>query len=110
MITDPLVATVTVCTLVQCTQTATNSKLIESRSSRTWLLKVLSSPWAIGLGAFSYSLYLVHAPILALIDIPLKTAQVSPLVRLGVGLGVSVWKDISIDRSTFIDRDQSTLC
>ncbi len=89
VITDPLVAIVAVCTLIQCTQTSANQKLMESNSPKTWLLKVLNSPWAIGLGAFSYSLYLVHAPILALIDLPLKTAQVSSTLRLAIGLGIS---------------------
>jgi peptidoglycan/LPS O-acetylase OafA/YrhL len=90
VITDPLVAIVAVCTLVQCTQTSMNEKLMASNSPRTWLLKVLGSPWAIGLGAFSYSLYLVHAPILAVIDLPLKAAQVSSSLRLAIGLGLSV--------------------
>jgi peptidoglycan/LPS O-acetylase OafA/YrhL len=90
VITDPLVAIVAVCTLVQCTQTSINQKLMASNSPRTWLLKVLGNPWAIGLGAFSYSLYLVHAPILAVIDLPLKAAQVSSSLRLTIGLGLSV--------------------
>jgi peptidoglycan/LPS O-acetylase OafA/YrhL len=35
-------------------------------------------------------LYLVHAPILAVIDLPLKAAQVSSSLRLAIGLGLSV--------------------
>ena len=90
MVSDQLVAGMAFCVLVQCTQTAMNGKMIESNSPRTWLLKLLSHPWAIGLGSFSYSLYLVHAPILALIDLPLKAAHVSSTLRLVIGLGVSV--------------------
>jgi peptidoglycan/LPS O-acetylase OafA/YrhL len=90
VVSDPLVAGVTFCALVQCTQTAMNGKMIESNSPKTWLLKLLSHPWALGLGAFSYSLYLVHAPILALIDLPLKAAHVSSTLRLAIGLGISV--------------------
>ncbi len=89
VITDPLVGLVVGCLLVQCTETAMLGKP-ESKSPRTWALKLFSKSWATGLGAFSYSLYLVHAPILALIDIPLRNAEVSPLVRLTVGLGISV--------------------
>ena len=90
VVSDPLVAVMGACALIQCTQTAMNEKIIDSNSPQTWLLKLLSHPWAIGLGAFSYSLYLVHAPILALIDLPLKAAHVSSTLRLAIGLGVSV--------------------
>ncbi len=89
VITDPLVAIVTVCLLIQCTQVAIDEKLMTSNSPKAWLVKILNSPWAIGLGAFSYSLYLVHAPILALIDLPLKAAQVSSTLRLAIALGIS---------------------
>lgn len=90
VISDPIVAVIGACALMQCTKMAMDGKMIESNSPKTWLLKLLSHPWPIGLGAFSYSLYLVHAPILALIDLPLKAAQVPLTLRLAIGLGVSV--------------------
>jgi peptidoglycan/LPS O-acetylase OafA/YrhL len=44
--------------IVNCTQVVRRSD-----GSRTNLLRILELPWVIGLGAFSYSLYLVHNPI-----------------------------------------------
>jgi len=48
-----------------------------TRGSRAWSLRVLERPSLVGLGRFSYSLYLMHAPVLALFY----------LVARGVGLG-----------------------
>lgn len=54
-------------------------------------LKVLSSRFALGLGRISYSLYLSHLPILALVAATLEGAGVSPWVyRATMGIGGSV--------------------
>lgn len=61
---DPLVACATACTLIA----ATNKKT----------LPVLASRPLVRLGSFSYSLYLIHFPLLALIHIPLRQRGLSP--------------------------------
>jgi peptidoglycan/LPS O-acetylase OafA/YrhL len=85
VVSDTLVGLSLACLLVCCTRC-----WLKNRTSiQTAALRFLSLPCLVGLGGFSYSLYLTHAPILALVDIPLKTANASPALRLLVGLGLS---------------------
>ncbi len=72
-----------------------SSQMLEHQTARSnfapgiWILSVLNHPWIIHLGVFSYSLYLTHAPILALCDLPLQAAGVSPMVRLGLDFAIA---------------------
>jgi peptidoglycan/LPS O-acetylase OafA/YrhL len=86
VITDPLVGFITACLLVYCTLHASD------RSPSAWnpFLKLVNQPWLVKLGTFSYSLYLVHAPILASIDLYLESAQVAPVWRLAIVMFVSI--------------------
>jgi peptidoglycan/LPS O-acetylase OafA/YrhL len=92
VITDPLVGFLTACLLIYCTLH------VSDRVPKAWnpFLKLVSQPWLVKLGTFSYSLYLVHAPILAAIDLYLASTQVSPLWRLAIVMFVSVPFSIAI--------------
>ena len=59
---DVLVGLATMCLIVFCTRNA-HAAGIDSDRRLPLVLRLLESPWAIRLGAFSYSLYLVHVPI-----------------------------------------------
>jgi peptidoglycan/LPS O-acetylase OafA/YrhL len=54
---------------------------------RTALLGLLQSRAAVGLGSFSYSLYLIHFPILALCGNATRSAGPGVAVRLGLMVG-----------------------
>jgi peptidoglycan/LPS O-acetylase OafA/YrhL len=63
--------------------------------NRPIALRILESPFAVWLGIISYSLYLVHPPILALCNIVLGPLGVSADANLGLmltfGVGISVF-------------------
>ena len=70
---NPVVGAAAACLLVFCTNLLTNDRQTPGRL----LLRVLDSRPAVALGAFSYSLYLIHWPLLALIQVPLLRHHVS---------------------------------
>lgn len=92
VITDPIVGFLTACLLIYCSLHASD------HSPNAWnpFLKLVSQPWLVKLGTFSYSLYLIHAPILAAIDLHLESAQVSPVWRLAIVMFISVPFSIAI--------------
>lgn len=59
---DVLVGLATMCLIVFCTRCA-HAASLESDRRLPMVLRLLESSWAMRLGAFSYSLYLVHIPI-----------------------------------------------
>ena len=59
---DALVGLATMCLIVSCTRNA-HAAGLDSDKRRPLTLRLLESRWAISLGVFSYSLYLVHVPI-----------------------------------------------
>jgi len=96
-ITDPMVGLFMMCLLMQCTKKATAQKAMEQKAIEhsvdgLWhaVVSLLSTPLVLGLGAFSYSLYLIHAPILAAIDLPLLTHGVAAPIRFAVAVGIGV--------------------
>lgn len=44
------------------------------------IVRLLEHPWAIALGGFSYSLYLIHGPVLTLVHYFLFSLQMSPVM------------------------------
>ncbi len=86
VITDPLVGITTACLLIYCTRQLCDRQA----GNRNLFWQFFNQPWLIGLGAFSYSLYLIHAPIVAAIDLWLQSVQVSPSLRLLVAMAISV--------------------
>lgn len=56
------------------------SCLLENPDDRPAILGLLESKWVVRLGTFSYSLYLIHLPILGLAELPLRGIH-SPVVK-----------------------------
>ena len=63
---DSLVGAMTICVIVYCAERSRDG------SVRSHVLRYLEARWLVGVGAFSYSLYLVHYPILAKMDAVLR--------------------------------------
>ncbi|MDR3633749.1 MAG: acyltransferase [Isosphaeraceae bacterium] len=63
---------------------------VTTTAPRSPLLRLLEGRWAVGLGAVSYSLYLVHYPLLALADAVLRSRAWSADARLAAQLLVAV--------------------
>ena len=85
-----LAASAVFCTLVCCTRSA------QSRQGDNPLLRVCEWPAAVVLGTFSYSLYLVHAPVLSMCTLALRAwqtpgpAAVAAQLCVGVPLATAV--------------------
>ncbi|KYC36734.1 acyltransferase [Scytonema hofmannii PCC 7110] len=54
------------------------TQLVVEEKKSPLLLRLFEHPWAIALGAFSYSLYLTHGPVLMLVRQVLLSWQMSP--------------------------------
>ena len=74
LISDPLAGAAATCLIMYCGTMYSNS-----RSSV--LMRIFQSRWAVLLGVFSYSLYLVHSPLISLVHIALRSQHFSPLSR-----------------------------
>jgi peptidoglycan/LPS O-acetylase OafA/YrhL len=59
------------------------------RAQRSYTLNILQSRWAVGLGTFSYSLYLVHLPMLGLAQLAISFLHLSPIPTLLILLTVA---------------------
>ena len=64
--------------LIICTAKANLSAV----PSHPWLLKILNGRFAVALGAFSYSLYLTHRPVLDIATLLLFRTSLSPVARI----------------------------
>ena len=69
------------CLIIYCTQ-----HLLTEKASRPAILAAMESGFAVGIGRFSYSLYLIHAPVLALCYAVLRGLHLDPVVTLGLVL------------------------
>jgi peptidoglycan/LPS O-acetylase OafA/YrhL len=45
-------------------------------------MRLLEARWAVALGGFSYSLYLIHSPLISLLHIWLRNFDPSPTMRM----------------------------
>ncbi len=93
---DILVGAATACLLISCTrsltrhqETATDQRP-DTRGHGSLALRLLESRPAVWLGTFSYSLYLIHAPVLALCQSALRRECLAPVPALGVMLSGGV--------------------
>ena len=77
-VADTLIGLATMCVIVAC---AHNSQTRDSRV-RGVLIAIFESPIATALGVFSYSLYLVHPPIVAICNQVLSSFSVRPSIYL----------------------------
>jgi peptidoglycan/LPS O-acetylase OafA/YrhL len=75
---DIVVGAATLCAIVYCTRSLTRHE-----TRRPMLLRLFEAPWIVALGTFSYSLYLIHAPLLAMLHMFLQTFWLSPLLLFG---------------------------
>ena len=83
---DVLVGASAICLIICCTK-----HLIDNPgSNRLLVLRLLESRWAVVLGTFSYSLYLIHDPLLALLHLPLHMLNLSLSARFLILLIVGV--------------------
>lgn len=95
---DIVVGAMTACLLIFCTRhltqahAAQNGRADSHFSARPAprVLRLFESRAAVALGAFSYSLYLVHAPILAVCQSALRPMHLLPTVTLALMLGIAV--------------------
>jgi peptidoglycan/LPS O-acetylase OafA/YrhL len=85
-ISDALVGVTTACSLVYLTQRA----LRPATETRPLVLRVLESAPLVGLGRFSYSLYLTHLPIIALCFFGLRRFGLTPGTELFALLALSL--------------------
>jgi peptidoglycan/LPS O-acetylase OafA/YrhL len=85
-ISDPLLGLAAVCLIVYCARLRTQGETLR----RPLVLRLLESRGAVELGTFSYSLYLVHFPILSLFHIALLSRSVETNLRLILLLSVAV--------------------
>ncbi len=87
---DFLVGLTISCFLVLCTGYCFN----DAKLSHPFFLRFLMSPYVVRLGTFSYSLYLVHFPLLSLLHLWIRPLNLPPVEQLGfllsVGTGVSL--------------------
>jgi peptidoglycan/LPS O-acetylase OafA/YrhL len=80
---DTQVGMFAACFLIYCTQQA-------RREGATPLLRMFQARGVVFLGTMSYSLYLMHAPVLTLLHIPLSSMPLTPTLRTGIMLIVCV--------------------
>jgi len=83
---DPVFGAATVCFLLYCH----TSKQKSLTKERPLAIRLLESDRAIRLGAFSYSLYLVHFPLLGLMRLSLQQHGCSATAQFGVLMTVGV--------------------
>ena len=79
-LTDLLVGSAAAALLVHCTRQVTGA------SGRGWVLRVLESPALVGIGHFSYSLYLTHLPIVALCFFGLRALGLAQAPLLAIAM------------------------
>lgn len=77
-LTDTLAGAGAASLLIFCTIWKTS----EQASPQPWVAKLLEARWAVALGAFSYSLYLIHSPLISLMHIWLRNFDPSPVMRM----------------------------
>lgn len=87
---DIVVGLTVMCLLISLYKSTIASKSVP----RPLLLKLLSMPKVVGLGLFSYSLYLIHAPTLELLDLLSRhwklNGTAAALLLFGVGVPLAV--------------------
>ncbi len=85
-LSDALVGLTTAAALSYLTRRALDA----NPSSRPIALRVLEAPALVGLGRFSYSLYLTHLPVVALCYLTLEHLELSAAKRMGALVALSL--------------------
>lgn len=63
------------CLLIYCT-----NFFIDGKKTLPPVLRLLEAPWTVALGTISYSLYLIHAPVVTLVSVFLVSLQLPPSI------------------------------
>ncbi|MCV3216575.1 acyltransferase [Plectonema radiosum NIES-515] len=98
-----------VCLFIYCTKLRIESKDVP------YFIRLLEHPWVVALGGFSYSLYLIHGPVLVLVRYFLFYLPISPsmfaatcyLVGVGMSLLIAYWFYLVFERpfmSSFLKK------
>jgi len=74
---DLLLGPAVACWMIECSRS-----IVEGKSNL--VLRLFELPQAIALGTFSYSLYLTHAMVLAVVELCLSGISMAPLVKFSV--------------------------
>ena len=82
---DPIFGFAAVSLILHCVEMVSRNEV-----SPLYHLTVLRSKWVVGLGAFSYSLYLVHYPLVEIVSAILQSHAVPPRAQIAVTFGVGV--------------------
>jgi peptidoglycan/LPS O-acetylase OafA/YrhL len=56
----------------------------------SFVTRVFEHPVSMKLGLFSYSIYLMHCPVLKALNLPIKDAQLSPVLSFALLIGVAL--------------------
>lgn len=91
-LSDALVGLATAAALTYLTRQALDT----SAASRSPALRVLETPALVGLGRFSYSLYLTHLPVVALCYLALQRFALPPAQRMAALIAVSVPLSVAV--------------
>lgn len=83
---DPIFGLAAVCLIIHCAKTLFQSEADPS----DYLLIVLRSRYIVGLGAFSYSLYLIHYPLIDLVPTLYRHFALSSTSQIALTFGVCV--------------------
>jgi peptidoglycan/LPS O-acetylase OafA/YrhL len=75
---DVLVGVAAMSLLVFCTRVVIEKPGVR----RPLVLRLLEAPWSVALGAFSYSIYLVHEPVVGLAEAAGRSLALSPVMCL----------------------------
>jgi peptidoglycan/LPS O-acetylase OafA/YrhL len=86
VLSDLLVGLFAVSLIVDCTSYLTTSAEAQTKRQPSAILNLLEMRWVLWLGTFSYSLYLIHMPVLALLQIPINLLHLSISTRFFVSL------------------------
>ncbi|AFZ28068.1 putative acyltransferase [Cylindrospermum stagnale PCC 7417] len=83
---DLIIGIAVICLIISCSRFIVEGKPTFFRG----ILDLLQSRWLVTLGGFSYSIYLVHALIEALVQLCLKDLHILPLVKLAISITLTV--------------------
>jgi peptidoglycan/LPS O-acetylase OafA/YrhL len=85
---DTVLGIGTMALLIYCTNIRLSGT--DKPSNANLVLRILESPPVLILGSFSYSLYLIHTPLLELFYFTLAALQISPVIQLTAMILVAV--------------------
>ena len=83
---DPIFGLAAMSLIIHCVKTRFRS----GAGSNDYFLMILRSKGAVALGAFSYSLYLIHYPLLELASLGYRAFALSPGWQIALSFGVCV--------------------